>query len=114
MSGTECPPQPANSRRLTNTGAATRIGQSLAHSNSSMPHLLAMDVRCLLRIQLFTRVDSRLGWPHSITKSARLSSVGGTVRPIDFAVFWLITSSNVVGCSIGIALGLPPATIFWT
>jgi hypothetical protein len=51
---------------------------------------------------------------HSITSSARPSSVGGMVRPIDFAVLRLITSSNVVGCSIGISLGLAPATILLT
>jgi hypothetical protein len=51
---------------------------------------------------------------YSITVSARPSSVGGIVRPIDFAVLRLITSSNVVGCSIGISLGFAPAAIFWT
>src|SRR4051812_6851029 len=35
---------------------------------------------------------------HSITASARPSNVGGMVKPIDFAVLRLITSSNVVGC----------------
>jgi hypothetical protein len=34
---------------------------------------------------------------HSITSSARASSVGGTVRPSALAVFRLMTSSNVVG-----------------
>ena len=49
---------------------------------------------------------------YSITSSARASNVGGTARPIDFAVLRLITSSNVVGCSIGISVGFAPATIF--
>jgi hypothetical protein len=35
--------------------------------------------------------------PHSITSSASASMVGGTVRPSAFAVFRLITSSNLVG-----------------
>ena len=34
---------------------------------------------------------------HSITSSARASSVGGTVRPSALAVLRLITSSNLVG-----------------
>src|SRR5258707_14107830 len=38
---------------------------------------------------------------HSITSSARASSDGGTVRPSALAVFRLITSSNLVGCSTG-------------
>src|SRR5499427_2975179 len=38
---------------------------------------------------------------HSITSSARASSVGGISRPSAFAVLRLITSSNFVGCSIG-------------
>jgi len=35
--------------------------------------------------------------PHSITSSARASSVGGIVRPSALAAFRLITSSNFVG-----------------
>jgi methylphosphotriester-DNA--protein-cysteine methyltransferase len=34
---------------------------------------------------------------HSITSSARASSIGGTVRPRAFAVFKLMTSSYFVG-----------------
>src|SRR5205823_3615348 len=39
-------------------------------------------------------------WAHSITSSARASSVGDTSRPSAFAVLRLMTSSNFVGCSI--------------
>jgi len=35
--------------------------------------------------------------PHSITSSARMSSVGGTSRPSAFAVLALMTNSNLVG-----------------
>jgi hypothetical protein len=38
---------------------------------------------------------------HSITSSARASSVGGMVRPIALAVVRLITSSNLVGACTG-------------
>jgi hypothetical protein len=38
---------------------------------------------------------------HSITSSARARTVGGTSRPSVLAVLRLMTSSNLVGCSIG-------------
>src|SRR5262245_15439026 len=37
--------------------------------------------------------------PHSITSSARVSSVGGISRPSILAVVRLIVKSNLVGCS---------------
>src|SRR5262249_52400412 len=45
---------------------------------------------------------------HSITSSARASSVGGTSMPSALAVLRLITSSNFVGCSTGRSEGLAP------
>src|SRR5262249_49600292 len=45
---------------------------------------------------------------HWITSSARASSDGGIVRPRAFAVFRLITSSNLVGCSTGRSAGFAP------
>ena len=45
---------------------------------------------------------------YSITSSARASSAGGTVRPIDFAVLILMTSSYLVGCCTGKSLGFSP------
>ena len=48
---------------------------------------------------------------YSITSSARASSVAGTVSPSAFAVFRLMTSSNLVGCSIGRSAGLAPFRI---
>src|SRR5215471_17876123 len=51
---------------------------------------------------------------HSITSSARLSRIGGTSRPIAFAVFRLIASSNFVGCSMGKSLGFWPCKILCT
>src|SRR5262245_56651912 len=49
--------------------------------------------------------------PHSITSSARASSVGGISRPMAFAALRLIVSSNFVGCSIGRSAGLAPCKI---
>src|SRR6516164_6095425 len=51
---------------------------------------------------------------YSITSSARTSSEGGTVSPSALAVFMLITSSNLVGCSTGRSAGLVPLRILST
>ena len=48
---------------------------------------------------------------HSITSSARASSVGGTSRPSALAVLRLITSSNLVDCRTGRSAGLAPLRI---
>ena len=61
----------------------------------------------------------RLGTPdakgrHWITSSARPSSDRGIVRPSAWAVFRLITSSNVVGCSTGRSAGFAPLRILST
>src|SRR5262249_5942393 len=51
---------------------------------------------------------------HSITSSARASSVDGTSRPRAFAVVTLMTRSNLVGCSTGSSPGLAPRRILST
>src|SRR5262249_44008460 len=45
---------------------------------------------------------------HSITSSARASSVGGTSRPSALAVFMLTTSSYLVGACTGRSAGFSP------
>ena len=45
---------------------------------------------------------------HSITSSARASSVGGTVSLSILAVSALMTSSNLEGCTTGKSAGLEP------
>src|SRR5262245_5376865 len=50
----------------------------------------------------------------SINSSARSSTVGGIVRPSALAVFRLIMSSNLVGCSTGISPGFEPLKIILT
>jgi hypothetical protein len=47
---------------------------------------------------------------HSITSSARASSVGGTSMPSAFAAFMLMISSNLVGCSTGRSAGFAPSS----
>src|SRR5262245_51902804 len=48
---------------------------------------------------------------HSITSSARASSVGGTSRPSAFAVLRLITNSYLVGAWTGRSPGFSPLRI---
>src|SRR5215216_6464214 len=52
--------------------------------------------------------------PHSITSSARASSVGGTSRPSALAVLRLITNKNLVGKMTGNSAGLAPLRILST
>src|SRR5262249_59764160 len=48
---------------------------------------------------------------HSITSSARASSVGGTLRPSVRAVSALITSSNLLDCTTGRSAAFAPLRI---
>jgi hypothetical protein len=48
---------------------------------------------------------------HLITLSALARMCGEMVTPICFAVFKLITISNLVGCSTGMSAGLAPFKI---
>src|SRR5262245_5215120 len=45
---------------------------------------------------------------YSLTSSAVASSVGGKSSPSSLAVWWLITSSNLVDCMTGKSMGLAP------
>src|SRR5262249_7880229 len=49
--------------------------------------------------------------PHSITSSARASSLSGIWRPSAFAVLRLMTNSNLVGCMTGRSAGFSPLRI---
>src|SRR4029077_9249640 len=51
---------------------------------------------------------------HSITSSARASTVGGIFRPSALAVLRLMTRLNRVGCSMGRSAGLTPLRILST
>ena len=53
-------------------------------------------------------------WAYSITSSARASSAGGIAKPRAFAVFMLITNSNLLGCVTGSSAGLLPFRILST
>jgi len=52
--------------------------------------------------------DERSPVHHWMSSSARSSSVSGIVSPNVFAVFRLMTNSNLVGCSTGRSAGLAP------
>ena len=80
------------------------------------PTVLVLLSRCL-RSQPCASTERKaeeLTMPHSITSSARARSVGGIVMPSAFAVFRLITTSNVVGCSTGRSAGFVPFKILST
>src|SRR5262245_36214399 len=71
---------------------------------------LSVPVRTVLRHKV-SEVGKQRHW---ITSSARSSTDGGIVRPRAFAVFRLMTSSNLVGCSTGGSAGLAPLRILST
>src|SRR4051812_11883189 len=48
-----------------------------------------------------TETSNKFPPPHSITSSARASSIGGIARPCALAAVRLSTRSNLVGCSTG-------------
>src|SRR5262245_41790110 len=82
-----------------------------AHEHADVPHPLALRARHANSRRCRRRAaDERyeLAPPHSITSSARCRNGSGTVRPSAFAVFRLITSSNLVGCCTGRSAGLAP------
>jgi hypothetical protein len=49
--------------------------------------------------------------PHSITSSARATSVGGNSRPSALAVLRFTTKSNFVGCNTGKSPGFSPLRV---
>src|SRR5215472_13492089 len=67
-------------------------------------------IRCCFDQTAVWHSDAARGHPphHSITSSARASSVAGTVMPSALAVFILMTSWKRVGCSTGKSAGWAP------
>ena len=58
--------------------------------------------------------QSQQGNLYSINSSARASSVRGMIKPRALAALRLMTSSNLVACSIGRSAGLAPLRILST
>jgi hypothetical protein len=81
---------------------------------TDMPATLAWAVDANNRLMHCSKECARVAKIYSITSSARASSVGGTSRPSALAVLRLITSSNLVGCTIGKSAGLVPFNILST
>jgi hypothetical protein len=79
------------------------------HQHSDPPHPLAL-LRPRRERPCGRAAEKRdeLAAPHSITSSARASSVGGTSRPSALAVLRLITSSYLVGACTGRSAGFSP------
>ena len=77
------------------------------------PRIVSTDLDALI-----CKIHLALGVPgvaaQRMTSVAWKRSVGGMVRPSAWAVLRLITSSNVVGCSIGRSVGLMPLRILST
>src|SRR5262249_2017914 len=80
-----------------------------AHEYADPPHPLAL-LRARHARQHRRAAESRDERApfHSITSSATVSSLSGTVRPRVLAVCWLMTSSSLVDCTTGRSVGLAP------
>src|SRR5215510_13162288 len=90
-----------------------RVRRRATHQHAHAPRLLRARRE---RPRGSRAADERyeLAAVHSITSSARASSVGGISRPSAFATIRLITKSNLVGCSTGMSVGLVPRKILST
>src|SRR5262249_16608983 len=69
---------------------------------------LASNKQTTRRVAICTHRQQRGTGPHSITSSARASSMGGTARPSIRAVSALLTRSNLLDCTTGRSAGLGP------
>src|SRR5262249_61126557 len=91
-------------------GLPFRIVRGQIHEHTDAPQAFA-----LLRVhrdrphpRAAEQRDELATRDHSITSSARPSSMSGTSRPSALAAFRLITSSTLVGCWTGRSAGLAP------
>src|SRR5262245_41303926 len=98
----------------------TQIAQTLLQAVDRRPPLVRENTDAPHRVGLLRMRRDRppcrgtaeqrdeLAPPHSITSSARASTIGGISRPNAFAVLRLMTSSNWLGCRTGNSDGLAP------
>src|SRR5262245_14104999 len=101
-----------------NAGLAFGIVCGYGHKNTDPPHAITLlrprrggPRRAAEQRHELAASQAR---DHSITSSARASSVGGTSRPSAVAVIRLMTRSYLVGCSTGRSVGLAPRKILST
>ena len=90
-------------RHVTRTGGGL-FGDACERADAAHLLLRIRGVRHCER----TKPRDEVAPSHSITSSARASSVGGTVRPSALAVLRLMTNSNLVGCITGRSAGFSP------
>src|SRR5262249_14075575 len=85
----------------------------LAHEHADAPHALPLLRPRRERPPNRRAAEQRddIAAVHSITSSARASSVGGTSRPSILAVAKLMTSSNLLACMIGKSAGFAPLSM---
>src|SRR5262249_4931758 len=100
-------------RRPEEHGLLTRPSQENTDA-VDLPRLLRLDGERRGEETASQRAEKRPARRHWITSSARWSIDGGIVRPSALAVFRLITSSTLVGGSIGRWAGLAPLRILPT
>src|SRR5262249_54279736 len=82
------------------------------YEDANAPHPLGLLCACGKRpSHRAAEQRDELAPPHSITSSARASSVAGTSRPNIIAVCKLITNSNLVDCTTGRSAGFAPLRI---
>src|SRR5262249_24430135 len=91
-------------------GLSFRVVRARGHQHADAPHPLALLRARRERPRGCRTAEQRheLAPPHSITSSARASSVEGTVRPSALAVLRLMISSYLVGACTGKSAGLAP------
>src|SRR6476660_3384950 len=97
---------------LNPTPHAIAVYASQPPSPVATQHSLPSGRYSLLGPDLHRLDRTSFAWrTHSMTSSARASSVGGMLSPRTLAVLTFITSSNLVGCSTGISAGFAPRKI---
>src|SRR5215831_6143501 len=93
-----------------NLSLCCRIGLGISHQHADLPHTLALlrARRERPRGHAAEQRDEVAALHHSITSSVRASSEIGGSRSSAFAVFRLMTSSNLVACWTGRSPGFSP------
>src|SRR5262249_40669063 len=104
-------PQPL--QEGADTGLRFRVVRGQVHEHPDSPHAIGLLRACRERPRCGRAADKRdeLAPLHSITSSARASSVAGTSIPSALAVLRLMTSSKRIGCTTGSSAGLTPLRI---
>jgi hypothetical protein len=89
-------------------------GEVHQHADAPYPLRLLRPRRERPQRRRAAKQRDELASPHSITSSARASSIGGMSRSSALAVFALMTSSNLVACWTGRSAAFSPPRILAT